>query len=182
MSAQEDSALLKDTLKIRFEKNMHRHENLSWSDVLKRLEANPEKLRSLSQMEATGGEPDVTGFDNTSGEIIFCDCSAESPKGRRSICYDREALDARKEFKPENTAVDMAAAMGIQLLTEDQYRTLQKLGPFDSKTSSWLQTPTDVRSLDGALFADFRYGRVFVYHNSAGSYYNSRGFRGMLHV
>lgn len=182
MSAQEDSALLKDTLKIRFEKNMHRHENLSWSDVLKRLEANPEKLRSLSQMEATGGEPDVIGIDYTTGETIFCDCSDESPKGRRSICYDREALDARKEFKPENTAVDMAAAIGIQLLTEDQYRSLQELGPFDSKTSSWLQTPADVRSLDGALFADFRYGRVFVYHNSAGSYYNSRGFRGIVYV
>lgn len=170
------------TLKARFERNMHRHPGLEWADIRAKLEANPEKLWSLNEMERTGGEPDVIGYDETTGEYIFCDCSAESPKGRRSLCYDREAWESRKKHKPENNVLDMAAAMGIELLTEEQYRELQKLGKFDTKTSSWLKTPVDIRKRGGAIFADFRYGHVFVYHNSAESYYASRGFRGLLRV
>ncbi len=170
------------TLKARFEKNMNRHKGLEWPKVRARLEANPEKLWSLSEMERTGGEPDVVGHDKKTGEYIIYDCSAESPKGRRSLCYDREGLESRKEFRPENSAVDMAAAMGIELLTEDEYRELQKVGRFDTKTSSWLTTPSDIRTLGGAIFADRRYDHVFVYHNSAPSYYAARGFRGSLRV
>lgn len=169
-------------LKKRFEKNKNRHATLAWATVQDRLEANPDKLASLFEMEATGGEPDVVGVDEQSGEFIFFDCSAESPKGRRSLCYDREALNARKEHKPASSAMDMAAAMGIQLLNEDDYRYLQQFGPFDSKTSSWLATPGDIRALDGAIFGDYRYGRVFIYHNGAQSYYAVRGFRGSLRV
>ncbi|HEY0680198.1 MAG TPA: DUF4256 domain-containing protein [Chitinophagaceae bacterium] len=170
------------TLKARFEKNMNRHKGLDWAKVQAKLEANPQKLWSLYEMERTGGEPDVVGQDKKTGEYIFYDCSAESPKGRRSICYDREGLDSRKEFKPENNAVDMAGAMGIELLTEEQYRELQKLGNFDLKTSSWLKTPANIRKLGGALFGDRRYDTVFVYHNGAPSYYAARGFRGSLNV
>ncbi len=169
-------------LKTRFEKNMNRHKGLEWAQVQARLEANTEKLWSLSEMERTGGEPDVVGQDKKTGEYIFYDCSAESPKGRRSFCYDREALESRKENKPENNAIDMAAAMGIELLTEEQYRELQKLGNFDTKTSSWVKTPPDIRKLGGAIFADFRYDHVFVYHNGAESYYAARAFRGSLKV
>ncbi len=169
-------------LKTRFEKNMHRHKGLEWAKVQARLEANTEKLWSLSEMERTGGEPDVIGHDKKTDEYIFYDCSAESPTGRRSVCYDREGLESRKEHKPENNAIDMAAAMGIALLTEQQYRELQQLGNFDTKTSSWVKTPADIRELGGALFADFRYGNVFVYHNGAQSYYAARGFRGSLRV
>ena len=169
-------------LKARFEKNMNRHKGLEWAKVQARLEANTEKLWSLNEMERTGGEPDVVGQDKKTGEYIFFDCSAESPKGRRSVCYDREALESRKEHKPKNSAMDMAAAMGIELLTEEQYRELQKLGDFDTKTSSWVKTPADIRKLGGALFCDRRYGRVFVYHNGAESYYAARGFRGSLRV
>ncbi|WP_053363344.1 DUF4256 domain-containing protein [Bacillus sp. FJAT-27251] len=169
-------------LKTRFEKNMHRHEGLEWAKVQAKLEANPDKLWSLDEMEATGGEPDVVGYDQQMDEYIFYDCSAESPKGRRSVCYDREALEARKKHKPENSAMDMAASMGIDILTEEQYRELQKLGPFDQKTSSWIQTPSDIRKLGGALFCDYRFGHVFVYHNGADSYYGARGFRGSLRV
>jgi hypothetical protein len=169
-------------LKTRFEKNMSRHKGLQWAKVQAKLEANSEKLWSLNEMERTGGEPDVVRHDKKTGQYIFYDCSAESPKGRRSICYDREALDSRKEFKPENNAVDMAAAMGIELLTEEQYRELQKLGEFDTKTSSWIKTPSDIRKLGGALFVDRRYDHVFVYHNGAQSYYAARGFRGALRV
>ena len=169
-------------LKARFEKNMNRHKGLEWTKVQARLQANTEKLWSLHEMERTDGEPDVVGHDKKTGEYIFYDCSAESPKGRRSLCYDREALDERKEAKPANSAVDMAAAMGIELLTEEQYRELQKLGDFDTKTSSWLKTPSDIRKLGGALFCDRRYGNVFVYHNGAESYYAARGFRGSLRV
>jgi hypothetical protein len=169
-------------LKARFEKNMSRHLGLKWADIQAKLEANPGKLWSLGEMERTGGEPDITGHDKESGEYIFCDCSPESPKGRRSVCYDREGQDSRKEFRPENNAVDMAASMGIELLSETQYQELQKLGIFDSKTSSWLQTPPDIRELGGALFGDFRYGKVFVYHNGAQSYYGVRGFRGWLRL
>lgn len=161
---------------------MSRHEHLQWAEVQARLEANPQKLWSLSEMERTGGEPDVVGQDKATGEYIFCDCSAESPKGRRSACYDREALDARKEAKPKANAVDMAAAMGIELLTEEQYRELQKLGNFDAKTSSWVKTPSRIRKLGGALFCDRRFDTVFVYHNGAESYYAARGFRGSLRV
>lgn len=181
MKAQERDELLR-ALKARFEKNMNRHKDLEWDKVQARLEANPEKLRSLHEMESTGGEPDVVGYDKGTGEYIFYDCSAESPKGRRSLCYDREALDSRKENKPENNAVEMAAAMGIELLTEEQYRELQKLGEFDLKTSSWVKTPSAIRKLDGALFCDRRYDHVFVYHNGAQSYYAARGFRGSLRV
>lgn len=181
MKAQERDELLR-TLKTRFEKNMKRHKDLDWTKVQARLEGNPEKLRSLHEMESTGGEPDVVGRDEKTGEFIFYDCSAESPKGRRSLCYDREALDSRKENKPENNAVEMAAAMGIELLTEEQYRELQKLGEFDLKTSSWVETPSAIRKLDGALFCDRRYDHVFVYHNGAQSYYAARGFRGSLRV
>lgn len=169
-------------LKARFEKNRLRHEGLAWEPVKARLEGNPEKLWSLQEMERTGGEPDVVGQDAKTGEFIFFDCSAESPKGRRSICYDREGLESRKEHQPTNNAVDMAAAMGIEMLTEEQYRALQKLGKFDEKTSSWLKTPVEVRKLGGAIFGDFRFGQVFVYHNGAQSYYAGRAFRGSLKV
>lgn len=169
-------------LEPRFEANMSRHEGLAWADVKAKLEANPDKLWSLAEMERTGGEPDVIGYDPKTREYIFCDCSAESPKGRTSVCYDREGLDSRKEHKPKTSAVDLAAAMGIELMTEGQYRTLQKLGPFDSRTSSWVKTPADIRARGGALFCDHRYGHVFVYHNGAQSYYSSRGFRGLLRV
>jgi hypothetical protein len=173
---------LLEELKTRFEKNTDRHKGLEWAKVQAKLEANAEKLWSLSEMERTGGEPDVVGFDKKTGEYIFYDCSAESPGGRRNICYDREALEARKAHKPENTALDMAAAIGIEILTEEQYRELQKLGKFDAKTSSWIKTPADIRKLGGALFCDFRFGTVFVYHNGADSYYAARGFRGSLRV
>ncbi len=169
-------------LKARFEKNMDRHQGLEWAKVQTKLEANIEKLRSLNEMERTGGEPDVVGHDKKTGEYIFYDCSTESPKGRRSLCYDREALESRKEHKPEDNAIDMAVAMGIELLTEEQYRELQKLGNFDTKTSSWVKTPFDIRKLDGALFCDRRFDTVFVYHNGAESYYAARGFRGSLRI
>jgi len=169
-------------LKTRFEKNMNRHKGLVWAKVQARLVANAEKLWSLNEMERTGGEPDVVGQDKKTGEYIFFDCSAESPKGRTSLCYDREGLDSRKEFKPKNTAIDMAAAMGVELLTEEQYLELQKLGDFDTKTSSWIATPADIRKLGGALYCDRRYGRVFVGHNGAQSYYSARAFRGSLRV
>ena len=169
-------------LKARFEKNMNRHKGLEWAKVQAKLEADPEKLWSLHEMERTGGEPDVVGHDEKTGEYIFYDCSAESPKDRRNVCYDREALESRKEHKPENNAMDMAAAMGIEILTEEQYRALQKLGNFDAKTSSWLKTPSEIRKLGGALFADRRYDHVFVYHNGAESYYGARAFRGSLRV
>lgn len=181
MKAEQREALLK-SLKARFEKNMNRHKGINWDKVQARLEADPEKLWSLSEMERTGGEPDVVGHDTSTGEYIFYDCTVESPKGRRSTCYDREALESRKEHRPENNAVDMATAMGIELLTEEEYRELQTLGNFDMKTSSWLKTPADIRKLGGAIFADFRYGHVFVYHNGAPSYYAARGFRGSLRV
>jgi len=181
LSAKQREELFR-TLEARFERNMNRHEGLEWDKVKARLESNPEKLWSLSEMETTGGEPDVVGQDGKTGEYIFFDCSAESPKGRTNACYDREALDSRKEHKPKNNAVDMSAAMGIELLTEEQYRELQKLGEFDRKTSSWVKTPDDVRKLGGALFCDRRFGRVFVYHNGAQSYYSARGFRGWLRV
>lgn len=181
LSAEQREELLR-TLKARFEKNMNRHPGLEWATVQAKLEANAEKLWALSEMERTGGEPDVVGHDKETGETIFYDCSAESPKGRRNVCYDREALEARKEHKPDDSAVGMASAMGIELLTEEQYRALQKLGNFDMKTSSWLKTPADIRKLGGALFADFRYAHVFVYHNGAESYYAARGFRGSLKV
>jgi len=171
-----------NTLEARFEKNMNRHKGLEWAKVQAKLDANLEKLWSLDEMETTGGEPDIVGHDAQTGEYIFYDCSAESPKGRRSICYDHEALESRKENKPKNNAIDMAAAMGIELLTEEQYRELQKLGNFDSKTSSWIRTPSEIRKPGGALFADFRYGHIFVYHNGAESYYAARGFRGSLRV
>lgn len=169
-------------LKDRFEKNMPRHEGLDWEQVQVKLEANPEKLWSLYEMERTEGEPDVIGYDEETGEYIFCDCSKESPKGRRSVCYDREALESRKKHKPETSAMDMANEMGIEILTEEQYRELQKFGPFDQKTSSWVKTPDDIREKGGALFCDYRYGHVFVYHNGADSYYGARGFRGLLRV
>lgn len=169
-------------LKARFEKNMNRHPGLEWSKVHAKLEARPEELRSLIEMERTGGEPDVVGYDKESDEYTFCDCSAETPAGRRSVCYDREALESRKEHRPENSALDMATAMGIELLTEAQYRELQTLGKFDTKTSSWVKTPADVRKLGGALFCDRRYDQVFVYHNGAPSYYAARAFRGWLKV
>ena len=170
------------TLKTRFEKNMNRHKGLAWAKVQAKLEANPEKMWSLSEMESTGGEPDVVGYDKKSNEFIFYDCSAESPKGRRSLCYDAEALESRKEHKPKDSAMNMAAAMGVEILSEEQYRELQKLGTFDSKTSSWVKTPADIRKLGGAVFCDYRYGHVFVYHNGAESYYAARGFRGSLKV
>jgi len=173
---------LLNTLTARFEKNINRHKGLEWAKVQAKLEANTEKLWSLNEMERTGGEPDVVGHDKKTGEYIFYDCSPESPKGRRSVCYDREALESRKEHKPEDNAIDMAAGIGIELLTEEQYRELQKLGNFDSKTSSWVKTPADIRKLGGALFCDRRYNTVFVYHNGAESYYAARGFRGSLGV
>jgi len=181
LSPEQRGKLVK-ALKARFEKNMNRHKGLEWAGVQAKLEANTEKLWSLSEMERTGGEPDVVGQDKKTGEYIFYDCSAESPNGRRSLCYDREGLDSRKEHKPENSAFDLAAAMGIELLTEEHYRELQKLGEFDTKTSSWIKTPSDIRKLGGALFADRRYGNVFVYHNGAESYYANRAFRGSLTV
>jgi hypothetical protein len=181
LSTEERAELLR-SLNLRFEKHKNRHRGIEWADVQPRVEANAGKLWSLNEMESTGGEPDVIGHDPKTSEYLFCDCSAESPKGRRSLCYDREALDERKEFKPANSAIDMAAAMGVELLTEEQYRDLQKLGEFDTKTSSWLKTPPDIRKLGGAIFGDRRYGRVFVYHNGAPSYYAARGFRSWLTV
>src|SRR5262247_1033198 len=181
LSPKQGEELLR-ALKARFEKNMNRHKGLEWAKVQAKLEANTEKLWSLGEMERTGGEPDVVGHDKKTGEYIFYDCSAESPKGRRSVCYDREALESRKEHKPENNAMDMAAAMRIELLTEEQYRELQKLGDFDKKTSSWVKTPSTIRKLGGALFCDRRYDNVFLYHNGAESYYAARGFRGSLRV
>jgi hypothetical protein len=181
LSPEQREALLR-ALKARFEKHMNRHQGLEWAAVQARLEARPEQLRSLHEMERTGGEPDVIGADQVTGEVRFCDCSAESPKGRRSVCYDREGQESRKDYPPGNNAVDMAAAMGIELLTEEQYRGLQELGEFDTKTSSWIKTPSPIRELGGALFADRRYDTVFVYHNSAPSYYGARGFRGSLRV
>ena len=180
--SKEQTEELLGVLKTRFEKNMARHKGLEWAKVQAKLEANPEKLWSLDDMEVTGGEPDVVGHDIKTGEYIFYDCSAESPKGRRSICYDPEALESRKEHKPKDSALGMAADMGIEILTEEQYRELQKLGKFDTKTSSWVQTPADIRKLGGALFCDWRYGHVFLYHNGAESYYAARGFRGALKV
>lgn len=181
LSAEQREELLR-VLKARFEKNMNRHNGLEWAKLQAKLEANTEKLWSLNEMERTGGEPDVVGYDKNTGECIFQDCSAESPKGRRSVCYDREGLESRKEHKPENNAIDMATAMGIELLTEEQYRELQNLGNFDTKTSSWLKTPSEIRKLGGAIFCDRRYDHVFVYHNGAESYYAVRGFRGSLRI
>ncbi|MCB8918733.1 MAG: DUF4256 domain-containing protein [Ardenticatenaceae bacterium] len=181
LSPEQRQVLLR-ALEARFEKNMNRHEGIAWARVQAKLEASSEKLWSLNEMESSGGEPDVVGHDAETGEYIFYDCAAESPKGRRSVCYDHEALAARKENKPRDSAVGMAAAMGIEVLTEEQYRALQELGNFDTKTSSWLRTPADIRKLGGAIFADFRYDHVFVYHNGAESYYAARGFRGSLRV
>lgn len=181
LTAQQCAELI-SVLKARFEKNMARHKGLKWSEVEKRLDGNSEKLWSLGEMENTGGEPDVVSHDKKTGEFVFVDCAAESPKGRRSVCYDDEALRSRKEHKPANSAMEMAAALGIELLDEDEYRQLQELGDFDGKTSSWIKTPADVRKLGGALFCDRRYGKVFVYHNGAESYYAARGFRGCLRI
>lgn len=181
LSLEKREELLK-TLKARFEKNMNRHEGIEWAKVQAKIEDNSEKLWSLNEMEKTGGEPDVLGHDTKNGQYIFYDCSEESPKGRRSLCYDHEALESRKENKPKDNVIDMAAAMGIELLTEEEYRNFQKLGKYDTKTSSWIRTPSDIRKLGGAIFADFRYGNVFVYHNGAESYYAARGFRGLLRV
>ncbi len=181
LSLEQHEELL-ELLKTRFAKNMSLHQNLEWPKIQAKLEANAGKLWSLYEMERTGGEPDVVGYDETTDEFIFYDCSAETPKGRRSVCYDRAALESRKKNKPENSALDMAAAMGIEILTEEQYRALQKLGNFDLKSSSWVQTPSDIRKAGGALFCDCRYGHVFVYHNGADSYYSVRGFRGSLKV
>ena len=180
--SQKERDKLLDTLKSRFEKNMHRHKGLEWTNVQKRLAAKPDKLWSLQRMEETEGEPDVVGFDKKSGEYIFYDCSPESPKGRRSLCYDRKALDSRKEHKPADSALDLAEAMGVEVLNEEQYRELQQLGQFDLKTSSWLTTPPAIRKLGGAIFGDCRYDQVFIYHNGAESYYAARGFRGVLKV
>ena len=179
-AARREELLL--ALRARFEKNMKRHRGLEWPKVQAKLEENTEKLWSLNEMEETGGEPDLVGHDKKTGEFIFYDCSAESPNGRRSVCYDHEALESRKEHKPENSAIEMATDMGITILTEEEYRELQKLGKFDTKTSSWIKTPADIRDLGGAIFADYRYGQVFVYHNGAESYYAARGFRGWLGV
>jgi hypothetical protein len=181
LSSEQREKLLR-VLAERFEKNMNRHKGIDWVKVRAKLEKQEEKLWSLGEMEKSGGEPDVIGHDKKAGEYIFCDCSAESPAGRRSFCYDREALNSRKEHKPKNSAMDMAAAMGVEILTEEEYRELQKLGDFDTKTSSWIRTPADFRKLGGALFCDRRYGRVFVYHNGAESYYAGRGFRGAVRV
>ncbi len=181
LSPEQREELL-ETLRTRFEKNMERHKGLEWSKVQSKLEANSEKLWSLDDMEISGGEPDVVGYDKMTDEYVFYDCSPESPKGRRSICYDAEALESRKEHKPENSAINMAADMGIEILTEEEYRDLQTLGKFDTKTSSWIQTPADIRKAGGALFCDWRYGHVFTYHNGAESYYGARAFRGSLKV
>lgn len=181
LPAEQHEELL-ETLKARFEKNMNRHINLEWKNIKEKLEADTGKIWSLNEMERTGGEPDVVGFDAVTGEYIFFDCSAESPKGRRSLCYDREALDSRKTFKPENNVIDVAAGMGIDLLSEEQYRELQKLGTFDTKTSSWIKTPSAIRNHGGAIFCDHRYNQIFLYHNGAESYYAARGFRGSLRV
>jgi hypothetical protein len=181
MKTQDREQLLQ-ALKARFERNVHRHKDVAWSEVLARVAARPTAMASLGKMEATGGEPDVIGVDRTTGEYIFCDCAAESPAGRRSLCYDGEALNARKEHKPQGSVVEVAAAMGVELLSEQQYRHLQELGEFDTKTSSWIFTPQDVRALGGALFGDRRYGRVFAYHNGAQSYYAARGFHGQLRM
>lgn len=181
MTKQEQQTLLQ-TLRTRFEQNSNRHPNMSWIDVQTRLENNPNAMKSLQAMEATGGEPDVIDQDPKNGTVTFCDCAKESPTGRRSLCYDRAALDARKENKPKGSAIEMAEEMGIALLTEDQYRALQTLGEFDAKTSSWLATPPELRALDGAIFGDYRYGRVFIYHNGVQSYYAARGFRGVLQI
>lgn len=181
LSIEQREELL-SALKARFDKNMHRHQDLEWAKVQSKLDAHTEKLWSLHEMESTGGEPDVVGYDEKKDEYLFCDCSAESPKGRRSLCYDREALESRKQHKPENSAMDLATAMGIELLTEEQYRALQQLENFDMKSSSWVQTPSDIRERGGALFCDFRFGHVFLYHNGAESYYGARGFRGLLRV
>jgi hypothetical protein len=181
LSPKQQEELLR-TLEARFEKNMVRHKGLEWAKIQAKLDASAKKLWSLNEMERTGGEPDVVGHDKLTGEYVFYDCSEESPKGRRSVCYDREALEARKENKPKDNAIDVAAAMGIEILTEGQYRHLQKLGNFDTKTSSWVITPPDIRKLGGALFGDYRYGQVFVYHNGAESYYAARGFRGSLRI
>jgi len=178
----EQSEVLLSTLKSRFEKNIIRHIGLQWAKVQAKLETHPDKLWSLNEMEDTGGEPDVIGYDEKTGEYIFCDCSAESPKGRRSLCYDREALESRKEYKPVNNVVDLAAEMGVELLSEEQYRELQQLGSFDLKTSSWVKTPTEIRKHGGAIFCDRRYDHVFMYHNGADSYYAARAFRGLLRV
>lgn len=181
LSSSEISLLL-STLKTRFEKNKVRHHDLEWNEIQLRLTSNLEKLRSLFEMENTGGEPDVVGFDKRTGEYLFFDCSKETPKGRVSLCYDKEAFDSRKEFKPSNNAVEAAANMGVELLSEEEYKELQRFGNFDTKTSSWINTPSEVRKLGGAIFGDYRYGRVFIYHNGAQSYYNSRGFRCVLKV
>ncbi|MCC2536769.1 DUF4256 domain-containing protein [Bacillus cereus group sp. TH204-1LC] len=181
LSVEQREELIK-VLQARFEKNMTRHEGLEWAKVEAKIEANAEKLWSLNEMEVTGGEPDVVGYDKEKDEYTFYDCSKESPKGCRSLCYDLEALESRKKHKPENNVIDVAAAMGIELLTEEQYRELQQLGDFDMKSSSWVQTPSDIRELGGALFCDYRFGHVFVYHNGADSYYAARGFRGSLRV
>ncbi|MEO5946428.1 MAG: DUF4256 domain-containing protein [Chitinophagaceae bacterium] len=181
LSCKETEELLK-TLKTRFEKNMNRHKGIDWTKVEEKLKANPEKLWSLNEMESTDGEPDVVGFDKKKNEYIFYDCAAESPKGRRSFCYDRKALDSRKEHKPKNNAMDMATAMGVELLTEEQYRELQQLGEFDTKTSSWIKTPDKIRKLGGAIFCDRRFNHVFTYHNGAESYYGGRAFRGSLRL
>ncbi len=181
LSAEQREELLR-ALQTRFEKNMNRHAGLEWAEVKAKLEAAPAQLRSLHEMENTGGEPDVVAQDKRTGEYVFFDCSAESPKGRTSLCYDREALDSRKEFKPKNSVMDLAAAMGIELLTEEQYRELQQLGDFDTKSSSWVKAPAEIRKLGGALYGDRRFGRVFIYHNGAQSYYSGRGFRGSLRV
>jgi uncharacterized protein YpuA (DUF1002 family) len=179
LSPDQQDALLK-VLQIRFEKNMQRHADLDWNKIQSTLEANPEKLWSLDEMERTEGEPDVIGFDKNTNEYLFVDCSAESPKGRRSVCYDHEALEKRKEHKPQNSAINMAEEMGVEILNEEQYRQLQQLGKFDAKTSSWIKTPSEIRKLGGAVFCDFRYNTVFLYHNGADSYYAARGFRGIL--
>jgi hypothetical protein len=181
LSPDQQDELLK-VLQIRFEKNMQRHEGLNWNKIQSKLEANPEKLWSLDEMERTEGEPDVIGFDKNTNEYLFVDCSAESPKGRRSVCYDHEALEKRKEHKPQNSAINMAEEMGIEILNEEQYRQLLQLGKFDAKTSSWIKTPSEIRKLGGAVFCDFRYNTVFLYHNGADSYYAARGFRGLLRL
>lgn len=181
LSVEEHEKLL-DILKVRFEKNMHRHKNIEWEKVKEKLDSNPKKLWSLNQMDLTDGEPDVVGYDEITGEYVFYDCSKETPKGRRSVCYDNEALESRKQHKPQNSAIGMATHMGIEILSEEEYRYVQTLGEFDTKTSSWLKTPVEIRKLGGAIFGDFRYNNIFVYHNGADSYYGVRGFRGSLRI